>query len=89
MEATIEVAGLRNRFRPARRVTGFAGPNGAGKSTTMRVIAGTSVAHLIAAAHADNFKPFIRTRGGRSHRERHRRATLEEAYMELTRDAVS
>ncbi|HEY2288501.1 MAG TPA: ATP-binding cassette domain-containing protein [Streptosporangiaceae bacterium] len=51
-EATIEVTGLRKRFRPAvaldgmsftvtpGRVTGFVGPNGAGKSTTMRVILG-------------------------------------------------
>jgi ABC-2 type transport system ATP-binding protein len=52
VEATIEVAGLRKRFRSALaldgmsftvqpgQVTGFVGPNGAGKSTTMRVILG-------------------------------------------------
>ncbi len=52
MEATIEVDGLRKRFRTAvaldgmtftvgpGQITGFVGPNGAGKTTTMRVILG-------------------------------------------------
>src|SRR3979411_1947799 len=56
MEATIAVAGLRNRFGPTTaldgmsftvapgQVTGFVGPNGAGKSTTMRVILGLDAA---------------------------------------------
>ncbi|HEY0934844.1 MAG TPA: ATP-binding cassette domain-containing protein [Trebonia sp.] len=56
MEATIEVSGLRKRFRAATaldgmtftvspgQVTGFVGPNGAGKSTTMRVILGLDAA---------------------------------------------
>jgi ABC-2 type transport system ATP-binding protein len=51
-DATIEVAGLRKRYRSTTaldgmtftagpgRVTGFVGPNGAGKSTTMRIILG-------------------------------------------------
>jgi ABC-2 type transport system ATP-binding protein len=52
MEPTIEVRGLRKRYRTtvavdgvsftvrAGEVTGFVGPNGAGKSTTMRLILG-------------------------------------------------
>src|SRR5215469_9316921 len=56
MEATIEVTGLRKRYRPVMaldgmtftvspgQVTGFVGPNGAGKSTTMRVILGLDAA---------------------------------------------
>ena len=55
-EATIEVAGLRKRYRPVLaldgmsftvqpgQVTGFVGPNGAGKSTTMRIILGLDAA---------------------------------------------
>src|SRR5687768_8221111 len=52
MTPTIEVRGLRKRYRTtlavdglsftvrAGEVTGFVGPNGAGKSTTMRLILG-------------------------------------------------
>src|SRR3954463_9326896 len=52
MEPSIEVSGLRKRFRNTvavdglsftvrpGEVTGFVGPNGAGKSTTMRLILG-------------------------------------------------
>src|SRR5918998_2873507 len=52
MEPTIEVRGLRKRYRTtvavdgvsftvrAGEVTGFVGPNGAGKSTTMRLVLG-------------------------------------------------
>jgi ABC-type multidrug transport system fused ATPase/permease subunit len=50
MDATIEIDGLRKRFRSTRaldgmtftvhpgHVTGFVGPNGAGTSATMRVV---------------------------------------------------
>src|SRR5580704_15192069 len=56
MDASIEVAGLRNRFGAAQDldgmtftvapglVPGFVGPNAAGKSTTMRVILGLDAA---------------------------------------------
>jgi ABC-2 type transport system ATP-binding protein len=56
MEPTIEVRGLRKKYRStvavdgltftvrAGEVTGFVGPNGAGKSTTMRLILGLDAA---------------------------------------------
>src|SRR4051812_22463586 len=56
MEPTIEVRGLRKRYRGTvavdglsftvrpGEVTGFVGPNGAGKSTTMRLILGLDAA---------------------------------------------
>jgi ABC-2 type transport system ATP-binding protein len=72
-DATVEVNGLRKRFRPTvaldgmtftvrpGQVTGFVGPNGAGKSTTMRVILGLDA--------ADSGTALI---GGRPYRSLHR-----------------
>ena len=58
-------------------VTGFLGPNGAGKSTTMRMVLGLDAP---TRGHA--------TVAGRSYATHPSPLTEEEAFMDLTRDAV-
>ncbi|TDO47770.1 ABC transporter family protein [Kribbella sp. VKM Ac-2527] len=85
------------------RVTGFLGPHGAGKSTTMRMILGldtpTEGAALVdgrpyAAWPAPLTKvgallgDLAHEHGVRLHELHTQRASLEEAYMELTADSV-
>jgi ABC-type sugar transport system ATPase subunit len=91
METAIEVTGLRKRFGPTvaleglsftvgpGRVTGFVGANGAGKSTAMRIILGLAAerAETLLSASAVPFGAVA------AHR-----ATPEEAYLGLTRNAV-
>jgi ABC-type Fe3+/spermidine/putrescine transport system ATPase subunit len=65
---------------PPGQVTGFLGPNGAGKSTTMRLILGLDAPEEIGAlARADGLTLTGLTAD---------QATLEDRYMELTRDAA-
>ena len=71
--SAVAVDGLSFTVHPGR-VTGFLGPNGAGKSTTMRVILGLDAP----AAGWATVSGLLAAR----------HASLEEAYMELTRDSV-
>ena len=81
---------------PPGRVTGFVGPNGAGKSTTMRVILGLDAADtatapdvlLIEGLSADRTVAALTAKQVTFAEVTTHRATLEEAYMKLTRDAV-
>ena len=87
--STVAVNDLSFSIRPGM-VTGFLGPNGAGKTTTMRMILGldaptqgsvtgmdSAEAGRLAAAHGIALSELIPVR-----------ASLEEAFMELTRDSV-
>src|SRR5580698_3570808 len=80
------------------QVTGFVGPNGAGKSTTMRFIlgldapdAGTATGPntlAVTGARPDQVTALLSRNAVHFSEVSAHRATLEDPYMDLTRDAV-